>query len=155
MRNRLQDMSPVSQSDRLLAGMSHLSAFVAPLLGPAVFAFATLKRPGFVRRHALASLIDAMTLKFLIIIAFVVSLAITIAQVAGKLQAGESLFSQEALVQMGMKLVVTWIILGLVALWDMVKTIRQAVRGLNGQEPTGGVARIAARLVPHMSNKEI
>lgn len=149
------DMPPLTQGDRLLAGMSHLSAFVAPVLGPAVISILTMKSSAFVRRHALASFVDALTLKFLLIIAFVVSISISIAQVAGKLQSGESLLSQEALMQMGIKLIVTWIILGIVALWDMVKTIRQAIRALTGVEPTGYAARFASKWVPLSAENEL
>lgn len=148
-------MPQLTQGDRLLAGMSHLSAFVAPVLGPAVMSMLTMKSNDFVRRHALASLVDSLTLKFLLIVAFVISIMISIAQLAGKLQSGESLLSQEALMQMGIKMIVTWIILGLVALWDMVKTIRQAIRALTGIEPKGYAAKFASKLVPLSAENEI
>lgn len=145
---RKDSVIEATPQERLIACVNHISGIFVPLLGPLAFLAIWGTRSPFIRAHVIAALLDAITRKLFLIVAFVVSLTVTLVRLNERIQAGESLVSREALIEMGVKLVVVWIVLGLVALYDLVKTLLQARSAYTGALPRGMARRLANRLAP-------
>lgn len=135
-------MESQSSSDRVLACVAHLVTFVAPVIAPLAMFAATTHSPRFVRLHVACSLIEAITTKLLLFLVIVASLVHTFGQLSG-LADGKP--TEEVLMAAVIKLALVWLIVGSIALYDLVKTILLARRAYLGHEPTGWSVRLANR----------
>jgi uncharacterized membrane protein len=128
------DTLATSAADRRLAALLHLSCIPAPIVAPVV-GICLFRRNRFVTAHALQCLYETLVLNILLGIAILASFAYTLSRLWHHYQTGWQDFS---LVEFGLRFLVGWLALGILAGINTLLAIRAALRANGGAWPRHG-----------------
>jgi hypothetical protein len=128
--------TPVRQEptsrERTWAGAMHLASILWPIVAPAVAFLGWRRSSLFVASHALQALFETIVLNVLLFIATVASLTYTLVTLWGHYQDGWQDFSVWPFLT---RFAVGFVALGLLWVWNLVHSLRQALQAWRGVWP--------------------
>lgn len=117
------------------AMLAHGSGIFFPVLGPlAVFILQSKSR--FARYHALHAFVGTLVLNLFLFIFGAISITISLIGLYNQYQQNFENFEWWPII---LKSVITWVILGLIALANLIMNVSQALRANSGQWPMKGM----------------
>lgn len=126
-------MAPIKEHDRLLAATVNVAAIFFPYAGPIVGA-AVLGKSPYARYHALKSLIEQIVSTLVIGFLMLCSLSYSIYSLYHQMEGGFD-WSKIDWVSLLIKSLVTYLLLALWELINIVLSIRDAIQAMHGKLP--------------------
>jgi uncharacterized membrane protein len=149
MANPLIERMPPTETERVMACIAHAVSLPLPVIAPAVLYFIHRRTSRFVSAHALTAAFESVLLNVAIALVVGASFAITISQVYRMVMEGQDP-TFEMVLGTALRAVGLWVGLGVVGLIYLVRTVVQAFRAYQGDEPRGFVAARLARRIARL-----